>query len=323
MIEQNATLILLKHDNEEKTRRIEAFEKKCFQLEADLQSLNNRYAELSRELEVKSVEAKNASVQITDSQNLIDKQMLKIAELQSNQNDLEIIRTQLSLEKESNRTLKQEFQSISLQIEEQNLETERWRKNEIELLQLNKAMSESLVAMKNECSMLHSKLTAVALENEMIKKDKSYYENIIREHQEEVAKRNSDCQLLAKHLSEKTKSVNSLQQKIEEITGDMEAQQKKHSQAVKELTRELHVLRKKLADDSDESPAKKSPTASESSLESRTNEYPSISLEPSQKSLIDRIVRLQNEIVRQSEKIDFLENHQAQLLVELKRLRKK
>lgn len=323
MIEQNAMLILLKHEIEEKTRRIESFEKKCFQLETDFQGLNHRYAELSKELELKRLEEQNASAQIIDSQNLIDKQMLKIAELQSNQNDLEIIRTQLSLEKESNRSLKKQFQTISLQIEEQNLETEKWRKNEIELLQLNKEMSGSLVKVKNECSMLHSKLTAVTLENEMIIKDKSYYENIIRDHQEEIAKKNSDCQLLAKHLSEKTKSANSLQQKIEEITGDLEAQQKKHSQAVKEMTRELNVLRKKMADDSNVSLAKESPTTSESSLESRTNDYPSISLEPSQKSLIDRIVRLQNEIVRQSEKNDFLENNQAQLLLELKRLRKK
>lgn len=321
MIEQNATLILLKHNNEEKTKRIEVLERKCHQLEADLESLSETHAAVVKEHEKMSQEQANLTNQINDAQCLIDKQMLKIAELQSNQNDLETIRTQLSLEKESNRQLTNEISLFTSQIDEQNLETEKWRAKEIELLQLNKVLTETVVKLKNECSMHNSKTTAVTLENELIKKDKSFYDNIIKDLRtqldDEIKKRNSDCQLMAKHISEKTKLAESLQRKVEEMSGELEAQRKKHSQTVKELTREINQLTKKSE--------KKSPTpstTSESSTESQTNEYPTISLEPSQKSLIDRIVRLQNEIVRQSEKIDFLENHQAQLVDELKRLRK-
>lgn len=328
MIEQNATLILLKHNNDEKARKIEVLEKKCHQLEADLESLNVKHASMSKEHEKMKLEQQNMTQQVNDSQCLLDKQMLKIAELQSNQNDLEIIRTQFSLEKESNRQLKNELSALSLQIEDQNLETEKWRAKEIELLQLNKELTETVVQLKNECSASSSKATAVTLENEMIKKDKSYYENIIsdlrQQLDDEIKKRNSDCQLMAKHISEKTKAAENLQRKIEETSGELEAQQKKHCQTVKELTREINLLKKK-TEMRPEKEQKKSPTpstTSESSVESQSNEYPTISLEPSQKSLIDRIVRLQNEIVRQSEKIDFLENHQAQLVEELKRLRK-
>lgn len=328
MMEQNATLILIKHNNEEKSKKIENLERKCQQLEFDLENLNSKHEAMCKDHEKISQENLSMSHQVNDSQCLLDKQMLKIAELQSNQNDLEIIRTQFSLEKESNRQLKSEIDILTAQIEEQNLETEKWHAKETELLQLNKELSETVVKLKNECSLSSSKTTAVTLENEMIKKDKSYYENIIRDLRqqldEEVKKRNSDCQLMAKHISEKTKLVESLQRKVEEFTGELEAQQKKHSVTVKELTREISLMKKK-ADARLEQSDKKSPTSSttsESSVESQSNEYPTISLEPSQKSLIDRIVRLQNEIVRQSEKIDFLENHQAQLVEELKRLRK-
>lgn len=321
MVEQNATLILLKHNNEEKSRKLEVLEKKCQQLEADLESLNSRHVTVCKEHEQMANEQSSLTQQINDSQCLLDKQMMKIAELQSNQNDLEIIRTQLSLEKESNRQLNIEIKALTSQIEEQNLEAEKWRANELELLQLNKELTETVVTLKNECSMSSSKATAVTLEMELVRKDKSYYEDIIsgleKQLDDEVKKRNSDCQLMAKHISEKTKLAEVLQRKVEELTGELEAQQKKHSQMVKELTREMNQLRKKSE--------KKSPTpsiTSESSVESQTNEYPTISLEPSHKSLIDRIVRLQNEIVRQSEKIDFLENHQSQLVEELKRLRK-
>lgn len=327
MIEQNATLILLKHNNEEKVKKLEVLEKKCHQLESELESISLKYATVCKDYEKSSQEQSNLTSQVNDCQCLIDKQMLKIAELQSNQNDLEIIRTQLSIEKESNRQLKAELSLLSSQIDEQNVETERWHVNEMELLQLNKELTETVVKLKNECSMHNSKTTAVTLENELIKKDKSYYENIIsdlrQQLDDETKKRNSDCQLMAKHISEKTKQVETLQRKAEELNGELEAQTKKHSQSVKELTRELNLQRKKTENGSMN--PKKSPTpstTSESSIESQTNEYPTISLEPSQKSLIDRIVRLQNEIVRQSEKIDFLENHQAQLVEELKRLRK-
>lgn len=330
MIEQNATLILLKHNNEEKSKKIENLEKKCHQLEVDLEILNGKHSKICKEHEKMSQEQSNLTIQINDSQCLIDKQMLKIAELQSNQNDLEIVRTQLSLERESNRQLKNEIILHTAQIDEQNVEADNWRAKEIELLKLNKELTETVVKLKNECSMHNSKTTAVMLENELIKKDKSYYENIISELRkqldDEIKKRNSDCQLMAKHISEKTKLSDSLQRKVDEISGELEAQQKKHSQSVKELTREINQLNKKSENLSRlVKGEKKSPTpstTSESSVESQANEYPTISLEPSQKSLIDRIVRLQNEIVRQSEKIDFLENHQAQLVEELKRLRK-
>ncbi|CRK94735.1 CLUMA_CG008235, isoform A [Clunio marinus] len=330
MMEQNATLILLKHNNEEKTRKIEVLEKKCNQLESELQALNSKHLTTCQEFEKMSHEQTYLNQQVNDSQCLLDKQMMKIAELQSNQNDLEKIRTQLSIEKESNRQMKNELSSLTAQIDEQNLETEKWKEKEIELLQLNKELTETVVKMKNECSIITSKTTAISLENQLIKKDKNYYEGIIEDLRSqldgEIKKKNSDCQLMSKHISDKARMIENLQTKNEEALGELEAQQKKYLQTVKELNREINQLRKKVESVSrDEQGEKKSPTpsfTSESSADSHVNEYPKISLEPSQKSLIDRIVRLQNEIVRQSEKIDFLENHQAQLVEELKRYRK-
>ncbi|KAL7026228.1 hypothetical protein ACKWTF_013810 [Chironomus riparius] len=325
LVEVNANMILIKHDNEEKTRKIEGLERKCHHLEAELDSLSSKYSNLNKEHDETIKDVASLRQQNDDCQCLLDKQTLKIAELQSNQNDLEIIKTQFSLEKESNRQFKNEISLLTAQIDEQNEETEKWKANEMELLQLNKELTETVVKLKNECSTSNSKALTMSVENEMIKKDKSYYENIISDLKnqldEDIKKRNSDCQLMAKHISEKTKTIENLQRKVEELSGELEAQGKKNSHTVKELTREISQLTKKLDSNSNRS-EKKSPTpstASESSTESQHNEYPTLSFEPSQKSLIDRIVRLQNEIVRKSEKIDFLENHQAQLVEELKK----
>lgn len=327
MVEQNATLILLKHQTEEKTRKIEILEKRCHHLENELESLSTRHTRLTRDHEKLTQDAASLEQQVNDSQCLLDKQMMKIAELQSNQNDLEIIRTQFTLEKNVTRQLKNEINAMTTQVEEQNLETERWRARELELLQCNKELSEAVVKLKNESSMNSSKAIAVTLENESIRKEKNYYESIIndlkRQLDDETSKRSTDCQLMAKHISEKTKQVEHYQRKVEELTCEMEAHQRKHSQTVKELTREINLQKKRLTKDDEHKGSPTPSTNSESSYESQhSSEYPTISLEPSQKTLIDRIVRLQNEIVRQSEKIDFLENHQAQLVEELKRLRK-
>jgi hypothetical protein len=326
LVEVNASMILLKHDNEEKSKKAESLDKKCQKLEKELDSLNLKYSDLSKQHEDSLRENSSLSQQNSDSQFLLDKQTLKIAELQSNQNELEIIRTQFSLEKESNRQLRNEIAMLTTQIDEQNEETEKWKAKEIELLQLNKELTETVVKLKNECSMSTSKATAMTVENELIKKDKSYYENIINDLRnqldDEIKKRNSDCQLMAKHISEKTKANENFQRKIEELTGNIEAQRNKNLQTIKELNREISHLRKKVEQNenkSQHSPTPSIASESESSSESHHNEYPTISIEPSQKSLVDRIVRLQNEIVRKSEKIDFLENHQAQLVEELKK----
>lgn len=327
LVEVNANMILIKHDNEEKTRKIEGLERKCHHLEAELNSLNSKYSSLTKEHDETIRDVLSLRQQNDDCQCLLDKQTLKIAELQSNQNDLEIIKTQYSLEKESNRQFKNEISILTAQIDEQNEETEKWKAKEMELLQLNKELTETVVKLKNECSTSNSKALAMSVENEMIKKDKSYYENIISDLKnqldEDIKKRNSDCQLMAKHISEKTKTIENLQRKIEELSGELEAQGKKNSHTVKELTREISQLTKKLESNSHRneknSPTPSTASESESSTESQNNEYPTLSFEPSQKSLINRIVRLQNEIVRKSEKIDFLENHQAQLVEELKK----
>lgn len=336
LIEQNATLILLKHKNEEKDKRIENLEKNCHHWKSEYESINDKYLRMSRNMESLSSEDSKLQNKYNDAELLLDKQTLKIAELQSNLNDLETIRTHLTLEREANRKNKLEIVDITSQIEEQNIELIKYRTNEMEMLQLNKDLTETVIKLKNDCSLNSSKATATAMENESIKKDKAYYEGIISELkgqlEDEIKKKHDERQLMAKHISEKTKLADNIQKKLDSVNGDLEAQQKKNSQALKELNREINQLRKKCdqhemksheTNGNGEKPPSPSPsTTSESESQHSHNEYPTIqiqSMEPSQKNLIDRIVRLQQSQARQAEKIDFLENHAAQLVEELKK----
>lgn len=227
---------------------------------------------------------------------------------------------------------------MRLNCNEQDQEMIKLRLKETELLQFNKDLSETAVRLQNECSLLNSKAIAISLENEGIKKDKKYYDDIITNLENELTNEKEQKQeeriITAKHITEKTKLYELTQKKLDFAMGDLEAIKKKHSQATKEMSRELNQLRKKVEQiESDTKEPKKnaeieivqkseisSSQASDSDSQSTHNEFPNIQIqEPSKKTLIDRIVRLQHAGARQSEKIDFLENHSANLVSELQK----
>jgi len=134
--------------------------------------------------------------------------------------------------------------------------------------------------------------------------------------------------LLTRHIGEKTKLSESLQKSLDLVNGDMEALKKKHSQTIKELHRELTQQRKRLEQaesraesvELQESKSEISSTSGDSdSLPHPVEPVPNLQMEPSQKTLIERILRLQHATARQAEKIDFLENHSATLVGELQK----
>lgn len=144
---------------------------------------------------------------------------------------------------------------------------------------------------------------------------------------------------MTKHISEKTKLSDTLQKQLDLVTGDMQALKKKHAQTVKELNREITQLMKKveqletaksqnntIAICSESEPEKdhsKSDISNSDSDSIQTNnEIAPAALnlgEPSKKTLIERILKLQHVAARQSEKIDFLENHSATLVAEVQK----
>lgn len=236
-------------------------------------------------------------------------------------------------EKESNLRTRIELETLKTNFDEQEVELEKIRTKECELLQFNKELSERTVKLQNDISLYNSKSLALCLENETIKKDKKYFDDKISELETQLSleksQRNDERVLMTKHISEKTKLCETLQKKLESFMGDLDAVKNKHSQAIKEQNRELSQLRKKCQQIENghekqlESPKSTEPSSSHTSDTDSQNdkvELPTISIqEPSKKNLIDRIVRLQHASARQNEKIDYLENHSGNLSAELQK----
>lgn len=225
-----------------------------------------------------------------------------------------------------------ELEALKTNFDEQEVELEKIRTKECELLQFNKELSERTVKLQNDISLYNSKSLALCLENETIKKDKKTFDDRIAELENQLSleksQRSDERVLMTKHISEKTKLCETLQKKLESFMGDLDAVKNKHSQAVKEQNRELSQLRKKCQQlenghEKLESPKSTEPSSSHTSDTDSQNdkvELPTINIqEPSKKNLIDRIVRLQHASARQNEKIDYLENHSGNLSTELQK----
>ncbi|KAF0308045.1 Coiled-coil domain-containing protein 186 [Amphibalanus amphitrite] len=144
--------------------------------------------------------------------------------------------------------------------------------------------------------------------------------------------RTTDNQLLARRLAERTRQVEELTRRAEDAENETAIVRKKLNSSVRELQRELAQARRR-QESQDPSPA---PTPADG-LSQASRASSSVSLheaapadptpvvhvtapvEPDRQVLIERIVRLQRQVARRSEKIDFLEDHVNNLVEEVRR----
>lgn len=215
-------------------------------------------------------------------------------------------------------------------------------------MKINQELTECMARLQNDLSFHKSKAMALTLENESVNKEKHSFDTRYSDLQSELTRerssRKEERETLEKELVTNKSLVASLEEKLNNALGDHEAMKSKHNQALKELNRELMLAQKrcfKLEQLSD-SHSLKSDNASDSesgrnggynnggvhesnsiaghSRKASDSSLPGVSiLEPSKQSLIDRIVRLQQANAKQTEKLDFLENHSATLVSELQK----
>lgn len=254
-------------------------------------------------------------------------------------------------EKDANASLTTQLSSTKEDLEDSNTSLDKLRLREEELLAINQELTECTAKMQNEMSLHKSKSIALTVENENVNKEKNSfdtrYAELEKQLKAEQRMRKEEKERLEEELKETRISVESLEQKLSTALGDIEAMKNKHIQSLKELNRELMLSQKRCAklellrgNDSDchstTSHSENAASDSESSIKNgftngAGNQEPSLRkasvsslpgvsiLEPSKQSLIERIVRLQQANAKQTEKLDFLENHSATLVAELQK----
>uniref|UniRef100_A0A1L8DN09 Putative signal transducer n=1 Tax=Nyssomyia neivai TaxID=330878 RepID=A0A1L8DN09_9DIPT len=329
-VEQQASLILLKHGNEEKETKLDVAERKIQDMQEELTTLQSKYSTIADEKKHLEHELEGLKESINDLQTTLDQEVLKVADYQAKLSDLEATRAQLAIEKDNKVRQNREFEALKGSYEDNLVELEEIRLKEAELLQFNRELTERSVKLQNEITLYNSKAVALCLENETLKKEKKTYDDHLGELERNLEKernqKNDERILLTKHISEKTKLCEATRKKLDSALGDLDAAKKKHTQTIKEINREMEKLRKKqtATENKSESSPQVSDTDSQEShrvtnSDGGTPPLPLSPQEPTRQALIDRILRLQQASARQAEKIDFLESHSATLVGEVQK----
>lgn len=305
--ETEAQVILLKHSCEEKEKEKNSLITKVAQLTTDLDDVRQRLGRVTVDHEKL----------LTD--NVINVEKLQAYELLSAEQtrEIELLTVKLAeaeiwLEDqqkviENNQNVLSEMSEIKENFQEQMIEIDKVRLKEESLLTFIKDLTEKSVDLENRLLLSNSKASALVLENEKIKKIYDDHTQILIELEEEIVncrqKHKDELDGMNELMYAQKQENESLREKLDYVLGDLEATKRKHSQIVKELNREVISLREKL-----------DPKYREVLDQPIRDEIK----EPSKKALIDRIVKLQRTLARQTEKIEFLENHCAALINELK-----
>ncbi|KAH8395295.1 hypothetical protein KR222_008220, partial [Zaprionus bogoriensis] len=376
-MEYEANTILLKHEITSKTEALDKLSKEhqkqteaCKELQHQLQEITASHAQLMGEY--KELQEQHNTLEASYSDEL-----LKTAKLHGQLSELQLLRTQHTINEAKLVEQETQVQQLEATALENEAELRQLQQQKQELLSINKEMSEMIVTLQNDICLAEAKAQGLEAENKLLKQEKHGYDIKYGEleHQlsAEALEKNEERQLLAKHLSEKTKLYEVTKAKLENVQGDYEATQHKHATLVKELQRELHKYKRGVGDIKPVSnisycsncqqalngcsPEVSQPPPAALRTHSRTSSHGSLhnggsrrasessesetvassvtavppaqqqlqqqqtdlQAVPSKKVLVERILRLQQATARQTERIEFLENHTAALVAEVQK----
>ncbi|GAB6024987.1 hypothetical protein CHUAL_010081 [Chamberlinius hualienensis] len=318
-------------ENNALTRKVQNLERERLEYEKNLSRLKEHLSGGQQELvdlHAKLAEAQNLSAQIEREKDKVASSWSEIERLRQANAELQI-------------------------------DMEACRRKEGELLEFTERLTSKNVCLVSEFNCLEAKynetgreLTSLRKKVEELSSTCSNLESLLNEEQQQ---RKLETQLLARKLAEKTKIAELLNIKVEEQNNENQVLKKKNAFTIRELTREVQALRRRLEtyegirngqSDGHNLGSRTSSTGSldklgfascgyqggsstskmnlqvdlaaaqESKVLANSIEIP---LEPSRQVLIERIVKLQWSLARRNEKIEFLEEHVSQLLQEIQR----
>ncbi|XP_045588756.2 coiled-coil domain-containing protein 186 isoform X1 [Procambarus clarkii] len=270
------------------------------------------------------------------------------------------LQQQLKREREQLAAANQEIDRLQSTNNEIESELLSCRHKEAELLAFTQKLTDKNVQIQSQFSVLQSKTQLMELEHGEIKSELDELKVQKSKLKSDLTKENqahlSQFENLKRQLAEKTEHVKQLTTKTMELENEIQVLNKKHKNSLRDITREMQKLRKRLDNQENgtnggnggsagvmlsghssqsatphDSLSQGSRASSNTSL--NTIEYQSTNgsspnsqeLVPlhdplvTQQLLVDRIIKLQKSAARRSDKIEFLEEHVAHLVSELKK----
>ncbi|XP_061389535.1 coiled-coil domain-containing protein 186 [Musca vetustissima] len=247
-IEFEAQTILLKHEIASKTEHLDKLSKETESQKEIIKQLQDQLKQETQEKSQLSEAYNHLQEEHNQIQNSYSEEMLQSAKLRGQLEELQVLKTQNTLNEEKIANLTAELSEAKQRLLDNEQDLKLLHDKEKELLSFNMEMSGSIVDMQNQICLLKAKAQGIEAENQLLKKEKSSYDDKYLALEEQLkleqSQKNEERLLLAKHLSEKTKLYENTKLKLENVQGDFEATKNKHNTIVKELQREIMKLKK-------------------------------------------------------------------------------
>lgn len=306
--ESEAQLILLKHTCDQKEKENVALQTKANQLKLALQEITIKYDGMAKEHATATEANRNNGSQLERALESNAVQAAQIEAISCRLSDAETKVKDSEILASNDRKKLTDLQQLCERYSEQLIEADKIRARESSQLSFIQELTEKSVALENRNVLGTAKCQALVLESKKLKEiyenNKDYVVRLEAELAQLKIERTEEANNQRAILTEQIGIGKKMENDLENAIGDLEATKRKHVQVVKELNREISILRQQI---------NPKPRANcENGCEKEEVK------EPSKKSLIDRIVRLQYSLARQREKNEFLENHCAGLMKELK-----
>lgn len=302
--ETEAQLILLKHTSEERDRE-------CVSLSGRLDKLKRDYEEVCTNFKCSREEAdqlKAVNCQYEATINRLESSVTEQSELidRTAEELNEAHRLDADKQKRLDEAMDElgQLTNVKDMYEEQRMEIVTMRDKDENLMLFIKELTEKSVRLESQLTLATAKSAALALETQRIRTIYEEHKRCVVALELELLQAKKNCELsiveYEKRVREATDERDRFELERDNALGELDANRRKNVQVIKELQREVQMER-----------AKSEPTKSKDAEEVANRE-------PSKKMLIDRIGRLQRALARQTEKIEFLENHCVGLINEIK-----
>ncbi|KAK2586227.1 hypothetical protein KPH14_001484 [Odynerus spinipes] len=340
--EQQARLILERHVIEDK-------EMLRLQLQKEVEILLQRQQVLIEENNTLSIRIQDHEKQqleyedtLKNLKTLVDERQKEIIDLSQKVVQFEALKTQLQETEESLKSTAVELEKLQLANKELESDMHACRQREAAMLDFTLKLTDKNVCLQSEFTALETKTKQLEEEQGPLRDQVNELKHKIKLLEDSVKleqkRRTEECETLMKQVAEQTQLAQSLAQKLEDSQGENAVLKRKQQTNMKEMTRELQQCRKKLEALESSSPHSSLDVASRTGSNTSLNTGEMLSgalfdngpngeqfihgIECSKVSLIDRIIKLQEDNARKAEKLDFLEEH-TQLLVEELQKKKK
>jgi len=348
LLEEKARLIVDKQNMEEQSIAYKNILKEFETLKTSHTRLSEEKNTLSTKIQALLKERSDHEQSNSHLKEQVSQQRESLIQLQTKLAELNGVYSQLENERERLSKNQEELENIRQTNSDLEHDMERCRAKENELLEFTGKLTEKNVNLQSDHTALRERARFLEEDEENRTKKVAELEFLLKncqlELQDEKENRARESSAWCQNISDKSRLCEDLQTQVRELQNELASVRRKHTVNMKELTRELRTSKKRL-EQSEASSSSATGTIHASditSLGSRTSSNTSINTigidhhspahspppppsalhEPADwepNVLMEKMLRVQRDNAKKSEKIDFMEEHIHVLVAELKK----